>query len=785
MLLSAVSSGITFDLVEIGRSGMTDNGVSMKTLLLRSLRFAPRAFQLALVVLPLAGFSQAKQDLAALVNPFVGSRISAVHDYGKTVPGAVRPFGLLYWSPDMTDDVFYLYDKPVTRGFSLTHISGPGCGLYGDVPIFPMTGGAQGPSAPRSRTTVYRALIDHNTEQAVPGYYQAALDSGIEVRLAAEMRSGIGEFDFPANSSNPTLRIDLAQTLSNSVYLAEIHLQGRRMTGSVAAGGLCSHRGVYRVYFAIESEQAPQSFGTFNETEAAPGNRSAMGPRVGGYWSFAPSTRTVRIRVGISFVSVANAEANLRQEIPGWDLEKVRNGARAAWNDALGRVQVEGGREEDRKLFYTALYHSLIHPTIFSDVNGEYIGFDSRIHNDGGHPQYTNFSGWDIYRSEVQLLAMLFPREASDMAESLVRDAEQGGGLPRWVTANDDANAMVGDPSSAILAGIYAFGARDFDTKAALAAMLRGANDPEARTRAIVVRPYLDQYLRQGYIAETGARGYGPTSTALEYENADFAISRFAGALGDAADARTLLERSTQWRKLFDPGTRYIWPRGADGSFLPGFDPGSEKSFVEGNSAQYTWMIPFDLKDLIAAIGGPAAVNSRLDRYFSQNYDLNTRGPYFFLGNEPCFGNPWIYNWSGEPWRAQEVVRKSLLDLFSAQPEGLPGNDDLGATSSWVVLAQLGIYPEIPGVGGVTLNSPTFPEVTLMIARHRLRILAPGAPGKLYVQQVTVDGSPVENWWIDWDQLSKASKIEFTLTAQPVKQPGQAPPSFSPLAMSR
>jgi predicted alpha-1,2-mannosidase len=767
----------------------------MKTLLSRSLRFAPRVCQLALVLLPLAGFSQAKEDFAALVNPFVGSRISAVHDYGKTVPGAVRPFGLLYWSPDMTDDVFYLYDKPVTRGFSLTHISGPGCGLYGDVPIFPMTGGpmtggpmtggAEGPSSPRSKSTVYRALIDHNSEQAVPGYYQAALDSGIEVRLAAQTHSGIGEFDFPANSSNPTLRIDLAQSLSKSVDLAEIQFQDRMMTGSVAAGGLCGHNVTYRVYFAIEAEQAPQSFGTFNEDGAAPGNRSAMGPRVGGYWSFAPSTRTVRIRVGISFVSVANAKENLRKEIPGWDLKKVRDDARAAWNDALGRVQVKGGREEDRKLFYTALYHSLLHPTIFSDVNGEYIGFDSKIHNDGGHPQYTNFSGWDIYRSEVQLLAMLFPREASDMAQSLVRDAEQGGGLPRWVAANDDANAMVGDPSSGILASIYAFGARDFDTKAALAAMLHGANDPEARTRAIVERPYLDQYLRQGYIAETGDRGYGHTSIALEYENADFAISQFASALGDAADARTLLDRSTQWRKLFDPETRYIRPRRADGTFVSPFDPGSESSFVEGNSAQYTWMIPFDLKALIQAIGGPDAVNARLDRYFSHNFVVGTGGPYFFLGNEPCFGNPWIYNWSGEPWRAQEVIRKSLHDLFSAQPEGLPGNDDLGATSSWVVLAQLGIYPEIPGVGGVTLNSPTFPDVTLMVAHHRLHIAATGAPEKLYVQKVTVDGSPVENWWIDWEQLSKASKIDFTLTALPDKRPGQAPPSFSPMAMSR
>ncbi len=367
------------------------------------------------------------------------------------------------------------------------------------------------------------------------------------------------------------------------------------------------------------------------------------------------------------------------------------------------------------------------------------------------------------------------------MAQSLVRDAEQGGALPRWPAANDDAGAMVGDPSDAILASMYAFGARNFDTKAALAAMLHGANDPQAHARSVVARPYLQEYLQRGYIP-ISPRGYGPTSIALEYESADFAISRFAAALGDSANARTFLTRASQWHKLFDPETKYIRPRGAHGAFVTNFDIAAETNFVEGNSAQYTWMVPFDLATLIKEIGGAEAAKSRLDQYFSQDYDLIKHGPYFFLGNEPCFGNPWVYNWTGHPWRAQEVVRKTLLNLFNAKPEGLPGNDDLGATSSWVVFAQLGIYPEIPGLGGVTLNSPTFPDVTMMLGNRPLHIAAPGAPDKLYVQSVAVDGSPIQNWWIDWDRLSKASKLSFTLGALPNKQPGQAPPSFPPSA---
>ncbi len=734
---------------------------------------------LALMLIPIAGFSQTAQDPAALVNPFVGSGLSSIHDYGKTVPGASRPFGLLYWSPDMAKEVFYLYDKPVTRGFSLTHISGPGCGLYGDAPIFPMMGVPE--RSPVAAPGTYQTAFSHAGERAEPGYYEVKLDSGIKVQLTAHMRSGIAEFHFPTAQTSRTLMIDLSRNLSREVYQTEIRIHGRMVTGSVSSGGLCGHQIRYQVYFALETEETPEAYGTFDETGLASGKPVSSGPHAGGYVSFGESIPTVHVRVGISFVSVANAEANLRSEIGSRGVEEIRRDARAAWNRALGRVRVSGGTEEDRRVFYTALYHALLHPSVFNDVNGEYMGFDDKVHVLEGHTQYTNFSGWDIYRSQVQLLAMLFPEEASDMAQSLVRDAAEGGGLPRWVTANGDTGSMVGDPSACILASFYAFGIRNFDTKAALEAMLRGANDPAVHSRQYFQRPDLEEYLRRGYIAARGSTGHGSASVTLEYQNADFAISRFARALGDPAAARDSLARSAQWRKLFDAETRYIRPRGEDGSFLPGFTPGKENGFVEGNAAQYTWMVPYDLAGVIAAIGGPEAARKRLDDYFSQYYDYQLKnGPYFAIGNEPSFGNPWIYNWTGHPWRTQEVVRKTLRDLFSSGPEGLPGNDDLGATSSWVVFAQLGIYPEIPGAGGITLNSPMFPEVTMQFGKHTLRIIAPGAPSKLYVQSVRLDGKPVRNWWIDWERLSKASKLEFALSAEANHLAGQPPPSFPP-----
>jgi predicted alpha-1,2-mannosidase len=739
-------------------------------------RFFFCSCSLAFILIPPAGFPQ--EEPAALVNPFVGTGLSRLHDHGKTVPGAARPFGLLYWGPDTVDEAYYVYDKPVTRGFSITHISGPGCGLFGDVPIFPMMGLPETSPA----TNVYTASFSHTRERAEPGYYEVTLDSGIVVRLAANVRSGIAEFHFPNSTASHTLLIDLTHNLSREIDQTEIQFSNRLVTGSVASGGLCSHDIHYRVYFAMETAPLAETCGTFDDTGLAPGSHAAHGLHAGGYLSFGASVHTVTLKTGISFVSAANAEANLRSEVGHQNLDEVRREALAAWNNALGKIKVSGGTEEDRKVFYTALYHSFLHPSVFSDANGEYMGFDDKVHLAPARVQYANFSGWDIYRCQVQLLAMLFPKEAGDMAQSLVVDAEQGGGLPIWPAANAEAAAMVGDPADCILASMYAFGARGFDVKAALADMLRGANDPQAHSRKFPERPHLGQYISQGYVPEQG-KGYGAASITLEYQNADFAISRLAAAVGDTITAQIFLDRSAKWRKLFDSETRYLRPRGKDGAFLTGFTPSNQAGFVEGNSAQYTWMIPYDLAGVITGVGGSEAARIRLDNYFSQYYDDTLKnGPYFAIANEPSFGNPWIYNWTGHPWRTQEVVRKTLRDLFSSRPEGLPGNDDLGATSAWAVLALLGLYPEIPGVGGMTLNSPTFPRATIQLGQHEMRITAKGAPSKLYVKSVELDGEPVRNWWINWEQFSKASNLEFSLSPEPNRDPGESPPSFAPAA---
>ncbi|MGD0911237.1 MAG: GH92 family glycosyl hydrolase [Terracidiphilus sp.] len=710
------------------------------------------------------------------VDPLIGTQASpqAPHDFGNTHPGAARPFGMLYWGPDPVDGGFYRYDDPVTRGFSLTHLSGPGCGVYGDVPMMPILGLPTVP--PPVRSTLYRAGFKHADELAQPGYYSVKLDTGIEVEIAADVHSGIARIHYPPGADAHTLLIDLSRNLTH-VHDADIAIRGNRITGSVAGGEFCFHDNYYRVYFALETEEKPQSTGTFDEMRVSEGLLDAKGPRAGGYLAFAPNTGTLHVKVGISYVSAANAAMNLDKEIPGWDFEKVRGDARAAWGTALDHAVVEGGSESQRKVFYTAMYHSLLHPTVFNDVNGEYLGFDEKVHRlSAGHNQYANISGWDIYRSQVQLITLLFPDVGSDIAQSLLTDAGQGGGLPVWSVANDEAADMPGDPSDAILAGIYAFGGREFDTGAALKAMVAGGDDPRAHVRLCPQRPGLAEYLSKGYVPDDGQNTAG--SLTLEYENADFSIAQFARSLGDAEIANRYMVRAGLWTKLFDRDTKYIRARGLNGKFLPNFKPEQWDGFMEGNAAQYTWMIPYDLNGLIAAMGGAEAANARLDDYFSQHGTWNG-GPYFFIANEPSFGDPWIYNWTGHPWRAQEVVRKTLTDMFPAAPGGEPGNDDLGATSSWVVFADLGLYPEISSVGGFTVNSPSFPKATLKLGDHVVEIDAPGAPDRLYVKSLSMDEKSISNWWIDWSLLKQARKVEFTLAPERNMNPGNAPPSFS------
>lgn len=732
----------------------------------------------------------------------VDPRIGTAGD-GNTFPGASVPFGMVQWSPDTTLNGFYRYGDKSIYGFSLTHLSGAGCPLYADFPILPWTGQLR--VSPGEDRAPYAQPFDHVSEQAHPGYYAITLANGIRVELTVTDRAGIARFNFPQGAP-ARLLVNSGGSANTDVHVRTLPPVGREhdgnqievmgddaLSGSVTSGGFCGSPTHYTLYVAIRFQQPFRKFATWQQDAIRPGERKAAGARTGAWLDFGDQ-RQIQMKVGLSYVSRANALENLQKEIPGWNFDPVRTQAQQRWSRLLDRVAVEGGTQDQRRIFYTGLYHSLLSPTLFSDENGDYMGFDWKTHSLSGSrqkAQYANFSDWDIYRNTVQLQALLAADRESDMMQSLVNDAEQSGWLPRWPAANDVTYVMGGDSSPILLASSYAFGARNFDTKAALRFMLQAATRPGVGLHHTAERPFLAEYRRLGYVPVD--KDNIAASRTLEYASSDFAIAQFAQETGDLADYRMLLQQSRNWQNLLDPATRWIRPRNADGTWLAGFD--AERSlpkranaplstdqdgFEEGNTYQYTFMIPFDYPDLFRAMGGDAAVVPRLDRFFSKLICWGE--PCFNMANEPDFVTPYAYVFAGQPWKTQDVVTRIERQTFDTTPSGIPGNDDLGATSGVYVWNALGMYPGIPGVAGLLLGTPMFPRATMHLADGRTLTIVATGQGR-YVQSVTLNGAAWPGTWLPLDALAPgASQLAFTLSTQPNKnrgsQPTDRPPSF-------
>jgi predicted alpha-1,2-mannosidase len=423
-------------------------------------------------------------------------------------------------------------------------------------------------------------------------------------------------------------------------------------------------------------------------------------------------------------------------------------------------------------------------------VNGEYPGADGNVHEiKKGHLMYTNFSGWDIYRSEAQFLAMIAPGRASDMAQSLLLDYQQGGTFPRWPVPNMDSGVMMGDPAAPIIADFYAFGARNFDVKDAFDGLMRAATDttvyaPLAHTYE---RDALGDYLKLGYVPEHQKGGYGNVSMTLEYNSADFALSRMAESLGRKSDASLLLKHAQNWMNLYNPESGYMQMKRVAGTWAPGFSDtvltyDHDQAYVEGTASQYVWMVPFNLKGLAEKMGGLKVAAARLDTFFTKLND-GTRSRYAYLGNEPCLETPWEFDFFGEPYRTQDVVRRAMTQLFSYKPDGYPGNDDLGEMSSWYIFGALGMYPELPGSDVLVLGSPLFPKAILHLPHGDVTIIGRGARADApYVHAITVNGKSWTKPWMTYSDIEHGGTLVYKLSSTPDKTWGsassEAPPSY-------
>ena len=726
----------------------------------------------------------AAPGLSSFVDPLIGTspnpytKIGYAFDTGNVFPGAVCPRGMVAWSPDTTHAANiaggYWYPDNQIDDFSLTHFSGRGVPCLKDIAFMPFPGEVT--TSPGKDWSPYAVTYSHQNEKASAGYYRVKLDNGIEAELTATPRTGLARFTFPSVST-ATLLIRANGAIS--------------VTGSEASGyadkGMV--RGTQHLYFFAQFSQPVKSVRTWVNDQITD-QPSAEGKLSGAILAFdLPKGGSVEARVGISYTSLENARDNLNKENRGWDIGAVRQEAEALWDHELGRIEVEGGTDAQKKVFYTALYHCFMHPNFLEDANGQYPGMDGKIHTvEAGRHQYQNIPAWDEHRSHAPLMAIIAANESSDVMQSLVNYAQQdasvhpnGGGMPRWEQMNANSGGMAGDGDDTIIATSYAFGATRFDTKGAWEAMDKGASQPGTTSDGRKVRDGLDVYISKGYVPEKAA-------ITLEYCTDDFSLSQMAKSLGEDQKALAYLNRAQNWKNLFDSSTGYIRPRSKDGAWLDPFTPNSGKGFIEGTASQYLWMVNFDLGGLASRLGGNEKTNERLDTFFTQT-NAGLRSAFAYMGNEPCEETPWVYDFTSSPRRTQQIVRRIQNELFTTQPSGIPGNDDAGSLSSWYVFSALGIYPEIPGMAGFVTGSPVFPKAIIHLDNGgTIEITGKNAsPENCYVKSLALNGQPYQSPWIPWARLAHGGTIAFDLADKPSnwgEDPRLAPPSFDSPAAS-
>jgi predicted alpha-1,2-mannosidase len=749
------------------------------------------------------------------------------------------PSGMMQWGPDTTPSRAqgggYEYNSTKISGYSLTHVSGPGCDVAGDVPILPVTGALSGSL---SNTT---STFSHDDEKTGIGYYGVTDASGVKTELTDTTRAGLGRFTFPAGAqSNLLLKLSGGATQVDGTRVKVV--SDREVSGAVDSGHFCGASNQYTLHFDIKFNQPFTDSGTWvgstinpnatslnlgqaqqkpsahantplqekhftvpqttspkihpsGATPKATTGKSTAGSTSGSTSAAAPVTgangmyltfdtaaaSTVTAAVGISYTSDDNAASNLSTEVKGWNFDAMQKANHDAWNGVLGRVRIGGGTTDQQTQFYTALYHALLHPNVFSDDNGQYMGMDDQVHKlaKGQKAQYANFSSWDTYRSQTQLISMVEPTVTGDIVTSMLNGYDQTGLLPKWASNNGESYVMVGDPAAAIIADAYAFGVRNFDTAHALDAMEHEATAPNQDRPGEAVRD------AKGYLPLDGTYGccnfYGPVSTQLEYDSADYALASFAKSLGKTADYTKFATRAQDWMNVFNPQTGYIQGKNSDGQFAAGFTPGTSNGFVEGTSAQYTPMVPFDLQQLITARGGTAAYASYLDSLLGNITDPS--GTNANLSNEPSLEIPWEYDYLGQPWKTQEAVRQAQQKLYFNAPVGSFGNDDLGAMSSWYVWSSLGMYPETPGTDTLALGSPVFPIAKVTFGNGKqVTVNAPqAAPDSPYVQALDVKGKEYNDSWLTFGQFEKSGTLDYALGSTPstswATSPDAVPPS--------
>ncbi|PYD75395.1 sugar hydrolase [Novacetimonas pomaceti] len=750
----------------------------------------------ALAVMPSlsSGMAATISGPAADVDPRIGTGGA-----GHTFPGATVPFGMIQPSPDTAMPDFkhaynwaggYQYGDPTIMGFSHTHFTGAGHSDLGDVLMMPISGDVRmEPGDPAKPGSGYRSRFSHDTEVEQPGYYAVTLaDYDIHAELTSGRRVGWHRYAFPTGRPAHVL-LDLRPSIYD--YPGKVLWSRLRVRSDGTVSGCRTTRGWApdrTMCFAMRFSQPMVSRALYNrETNVTyrgfrgPGYRpedhdAQSGRAVEGVFDFGTLDRPLEVKVAISPVSETNAISNLDQEGTGWDFDARRAAALAAWNKTLSIIDVSGTQDQ-RTQFYTALYHTMLAPTLSMDANGEYRGPDQEIHRANGFDFYSTWSTWDVYRAQQPLMALLRPDLSAQFVRSLVaaQQASPVGVLPIWSYQGLETWCMTGYHAVPIIANAYLAGVRGFDAEAALKAMVASAT----------YGPYGDlaDYMKLGYVPID--KEAEAASKTLEYAYDDWSLAQMARAMGKTEIAAEFEKRARNWRNVWDPKTGFMRARLSNGEFHEPFDPAAAaygSDYTEGNAWQYLWSVPQDVPGLIATLGGNAKFVTRLDELFDTKVDpaifkdvedISGLIGWYAHGNEPSHHIAYLYDYAGAPWKTQQRLQQIMDSQYSARPDGLAGNDDLGQTSAWYLFTALGFYPVAPASNVYVIGRPFVPKAVLHLPNGRTFTMVADNMDTAhpYVGHVTLNGRPVDLLNLRQQDILKGGTLHFTMQAEPGHEP--------------
>ena len=713
--------------------------------------------------------SSEKVDYTQLVNPFIGTDFT-----GNTYPGAQAPFGMVQLSPDNGlagwDRISgYFYPDSTIAGFSHTHLSGTGAGDLYDVLFMPVTlpyKEAQGELGIHSK-------FSHQDEEASAGYYRVKLqDYNINVELTATPRCGVQRYTFPKAESMVILNLKKTMnwdfTMDSQIEVVDsCNIRGYRFSEGWARG--------QKLYFATRFSRPFKSM-EMDEAEIKLKGEKVGTSKIARFMFNTEEGEQVTIVTALSGVSMEGAVKNLDAEAPHNDFDKYLADAKADWNKQLQRIEVTGGNDDDRVNFYTALYHSMIAPTIYSDVDGQYYGPDKQVHQADGWVNYSTFSLWDTFRAAHPLFTYTEPERVGDMVQSFIAFYEQNGRLPVWNFWGSETDMMIGYHAVPVIVDAYMKGIGNFDAEKALEACIATSNIDEYRG--------IGSYKKNGYIPYNVTDKYNSEnwslSRTLEYAFDDFCIAEMAQKMGKTDIANEYYKRSQNYRNVFNPATGFMQPIDDKGVFQPNFNPDEYTAHIcESNAWHYFWSVQHDIKGLVSLTGGQEKFAAKLDSMFTYIPTGNEELPIFSTGmigqyahgNEPSHHVIYLYNKVRQPWKAQKYAAQVMHELYFNAPAGLCGNEDCGQMSAWYVFSAMGFYPVNPVSGEYEIGTPLFPEMRLNLSNGKtFTVLAPNVSREnIYIQSVTVNGQPYDKSYITHQQIMDGATVEFVMGNQPGK----------------